>query len=355
MVATQKYPHAAYTGLTKSLQHQWTHLQRVVPGIDPLFDPVETALMEEFLPAIYGEQVTETVRSLAALPVKCAGLAITNPVKTSPENYKASTLVCSHLSQAIQGKAEYCEHLHSSTARASSVASSARRKDAAEDSLTAILKSLPLTDGKPRAKRIVARGRETGAYLSAIPSNINGSTLGELEFQDSIRMRAALSPLNLPAQCDGCGADFSLAHSQSCKNGGNIIARHDEIISEIISLGTMALRASAVRAKPLILVRSPWALWTKHVRPVACIGGVNGNGMEQNELAPVGLSIFATQNYNLVTKEVLQDSCFLCTKLDLLDSIQIWLPGSKNVLILLLHPKLIKSHGWEDVGDFEQF
>ena len=81
------------------------------------------------------------------------------------------------------------------------------------------------------------------------------------------------------------------------------------------------------------IVRSPWALWTKHVRPVACIGGVNGNGMEQNELAPVGLSIFATQNYNLVTKEVLQDSCFLCAKLDLLDSIQIWLPGSKNVLI----------------------
>ena len=97
-----------------------------------------------------------------------------------------------------------------------------------------------------------AQGPETGSYLSAIPSSINGSTLGELEFQDSIRMRAALSPLNLPAQCDGCGADFTLAHSQSCKNGGNIIARHDKIISEIISLGTMALRASAVRAEPLI-------------------------------------------------------------------------------------------------------
>ena len=65
-------------------------------------------------------------------------------------------------------------------------------------------------------------------------------------------MRAALSPLNLPAQYEGCGADFTLAHSQSCKNGGNIIACHDKIISELISLGTMALRASALRVEPLI-------------------------------------------------------------------------------------------------------
>ena len=69
---------------------------------------------------------------------------------------------------------------------------------------------------------------------------------------------------------------------------------------------------------------------------------LNGNGMEQNELAPVGLSIFATQNYNLVLKKILQDSCFLGAKLDLLDSIQIWLPGSKNVLIFLAASKIDK-------------
>ena len=65
-------------------------------------------------------------------------------------------------------------------------------------------------------------------------------------------MRKALSPLNLPAQYDGCGPDFKLAHSQSCKNGGSIIARHDKIISKLISLSTMAFGATAVQAKPLI-------------------------------------------------------------------------------------------------------
>ena len=52
----------------------------MVLDIAPLFAPVEAAITNVFLPAIYGEQVDETVRSLTALPVKYAGLAITNPV-----------------------------------------------------------------------------------------------------------------------------------------------------------------------------------------------------------------------------------------------------------------------------------
>ena len=101
MVASQQFPHSAYTGLTKSLFHQRTHLQRVIPNIACLFTPVDAAIADVFVPAIYGEKVSETTRALAALPAKCAGLAINNPAKTSPANYLASTLVYSHLSQAI--------------------------------------------------------------------------------------------------------------------------------------------------------------------------------------------------------------------------------------------------------------
>ena len=102
--------------------------------------------------------------------------------------------------------------------------SSARRQDAADAALVVILDSLFLTDGKPCARRIIKQGSKTGSYLSAIHSNINGSTLVELEFQDSICMQASLSPLNLPKQCNGCDANYTLAHYQSYKNGGNIIA-----------------------------------------------------------------------------------------------------------------------------------
>ena len=112
MLANQLFPHSTYTGLTKSLQHQWTFFQRVIPNIAHLFSPVESAITEHFVPAIYGEKVSESVRTLSSLPVKCAGIAITNPVKTSQPNYEASTLVCSHLLQAIQGKSEFSEMSH---------------------------------------------------------------------------------------------------------------------------------------------------------------------------------------------------------------------------------------------------
>ena len=112
IVANQHYPHSAYTGVTKGLQHQWTYFQRVIPNIAHLFSPVENAIAEHFVPAIFGEKVSESVRKLSSLPVRCAGIAITNPVKTSQPNYEASTLVCSHLIQAIQGKSDLFEMNH---------------------------------------------------------------------------------------------------------------------------------------------------------------------------------------------------------------------------------------------------
>jgi hypothetical protein len=48
LVASEKYSHSAYTGYTKTLQHQWTFLQRVVPDIDDLFKPLEDMISSSF-------------------------------------------------------------------------------------------------------------------------------------------------------------------------------------------------------------------------------------------------------------------------------------------------------------------
>ena len=233
--------------MTKSLQHQWTFFQRVIPDIAHLFSPVESAIAEHFVPAIYSEKVSASVRTLSSLPVRCAGIAITNPVTTSQSNYVASTIVCSHLIQAIQGKSEFCEMSHNGCLL-SRFKSAEMRVDAADEAHRILLETLPL----PRDRRAIERGCKTGSFLSAVPSTINGSTLGEIEFQDSIRLRAALPLLNLPSHCDGCGENFTIAHAHSCKNGGNIIARHDEIVAELVSLSTMAFKPNAVRAEPQI-------------------------------------------------------------------------------------------------------
>ena len=44
--------------------------------------------------------------------------------------------------------------------------------------------------------------------------------------QYAINMR---HPADLPACCDGCGADFTKQHGMDCKKGGLVIQRHNEV------------------------------------------------------------------------------------------------------------------------------
>ena len=120
MVATKKNPQAAFTGLSKSLQHQWTYLQRVIPDIGPLFAPLEEAISSLFLPAIFGDDVIDpTIRDITSLPVKFCGLGIPNPVSSSPSNLQNSQVSCSLLIQAVQCESVFRLVDHRNSVRAS--------------------------------------------------------------------------------------------------------------------------------------------------------------------------------------------------------------------------------------------
>ena len=47
------HPQSAYAGLLKSLQQEWYFVQRVTPGVGEAFGPVEEALREIFVPALF--------------------------------------------------------------------------------------------------------------------------------------------------------------------------------------------------------------------------------------------------------------------------------------------------------------
>jgi hypothetical protein len=54
--------------------------------------------------------------------------------------------------------------------------------------------------------RTLLRGKETGQWLSVMPSTLNGTKLSPQEFQDSVHLCYAGSPGDLPVQCKGCDA-----------------------------------------------------------------------------------------------------------------------------------------------------
>ena len=51
-------PQLAYAALTKSLQHEWNFLLRVVSQCGPLFQDVELSFFSRFLPAMFGLEVS---------------------------------------------------------------------------------------------------------------------------------------------------------------------------------------------------------------------------------------------------------------------------------------------------------
>ena len=62
-------PQLAYAALSRSLQHKWTFLLRVVPQCGQLFQEIELSLFSRFLPAMFGVEVSAVERSLLALPL----------------------------------------------------------------------------------------------------------------------------------------------------------------------------------------------------------------------------------------------------------------------------------------------
>ena len=89
-----------------------------------------------------------------------------------------------------------------------------------------------------------------------MPSTIHGTELSACEFQDSLQLRYARSPPNLPTTCDGCGGKFSVQHGLECHRGGLIIGRHNELRDELVDLGARALSQCNVHDEPLIFPQS---------------------------------------------------------------------------------------------------
>ena len=91
-----------------------------------------------------------------------------------------------------------------------------------------------------------------GAWLSAIPNRFDGTELSREEFQDNLAIRYGLCPRGLPECCDGCNEPFLVEHGLSCKRGGFVGQRHDDVCEELAHLCLMALTTARISSEPEI-------------------------------------------------------------------------------------------------------
>jgi hypothetical protein len=243
------YPQSAYAGLQKSIQAEWTFVQRVVRGVGPKFDGVRDKMRSTFLPALLKTSITDgdPILNLACLPVKNAGLALPNPVESAEANFRASEVANSHIIQVMRKKEIFSLQDHSATTNQVKGELKKRRDLTNKAHLDSIL-GLMTKD----LSRTVSRGCETGAWLTVMPSTIAGTELSADEYRDSLHMRYGREPAGLQPQCDGCGAKFDTRHAFSCRKGGLIIIRHNEIRDELCDMACRAFQPSAIRDEPKI-------------------------------------------------------------------------------------------------------
>jgi hypothetical protein len=209
-------------------------LERVTKEIGPVFASIKQTLAKTFLPTLFFNEYDDDDprRALAGLPIRWAGLAIPDPTTSAQPNYEASILLCSHILAAFLGVDVFRSTDHAAKS---------------ESSLNNLASKMSCNN-----HRTILRGKETGQWLSVLPSTVNGTELSAQELRDALLLRHARCPPDLPIQCDGCQQKFSVRHALECKRGGLVISRHNEIQDKLSDLASKAFFPSAVRDKPRI-------------------------------------------------------------------------------------------------------
>jgi hypothetical protein len=240
-------PQAAFAALTKSLQFEWSFLQRVIPDCDHLFEPLETAIKDDFLPAVLGQELSELDRTLFSLPARMGGLGMRNPMQTASQAHITSKRATKVISEAIQKKTRYSGAEHKQQLQLTRSALNAEQK--ATD--TTVLEQT-LQTFTPLRRRAIKRIAEekTSSWLTVLPVTRDNFDLSAVEFRDALSLRYQRPLLKAPAACDGCGQRFDTSHALKCKKGGLIITRHNEIRDAVGDLSSLAW--SSVHREPIV-------------------------------------------------------------------------------------------------------
>ena len=217
-------PQAVYSCFTKAISHRWTYVQRTIPDIASLFNPLETVIREKLIPALVGRTISDVERRIFALPVRLSGLGIADPTKSSDE-FSASTDITENLTRIIcNQESDFTNYdIEEVKARIAEV------KVAKEERLCSELEEITeMVDDKMRRVLELLQEKGSGAWLTSLPVQSLGYTLNKQEFRDSVCLRYGWNIPNTPSYCQ-CKAENDVNHALNCKLGGYVAMRHNRV------------------------------------------------------------------------------------------------------------------------------
>ena len=197
---------------------------RTIPDISNALIPLEKAIREKLIPALCGKKVNDQERKLLSLPPRLGGMGLTNPVESSPFEFESSTRLTEEQQQFVIKQVDHGK-LDEKNHNKIKLEIREKRSERHLESLEEILQSV-----NPTKRRLIESSMEKGAsnWLNCLPLKSEGYNLNKQEFRDSIKLRYGWQLEGLPATCH-CGQNFSVHHATSCKVGGFIHMRHNEV------------------------------------------------------------------------------------------------------------------------------
>lgn len=233
-------PQAAYACFMQGYQHKLTYFLRTIPGMEFHLVPLEEVIRHNFIPAITGGHVVnDNERTLLSLPPRLGGLGIPIFTESAPVEYDNSCNMTLDLKNLIldaseEGGKTKCQ-LQS------------ERRQRQNTRLDILREEMTIAE-----KRQNEANRENGVsnWLTTLPLKEWGYDLNKQQFWDAIRIRYNWNLERLPSQCI-CGARFDLCHALSCKKGGMVTLRHNEVRD--ITAGLLKEICHDVKTEPALI------------------------------------------------------------------------------------------------------
>ena len=218
-------PHAAFAAFSNGLIGKWTYLTRVVQISEQLMQPLEDEISQSLVPALTGQApLNDQIRKLCALPARHGGLGIINPTELTNRQYDMSRAICKPLVEQILKKSGDPSLAKLEQQQLKKKYKQQQRLEK-KDTAAALTEEL-----SPSLQRSVLAASEKGAstWLTALPIEQHGFALHKGAFRDALALRYGWPLSQTPATC-ACGSKFEIDHMLTCKAGGYISLRHNEL------------------------------------------------------------------------------------------------------------------------------